>query len=204
MTSQEGSRETGHAPLTSVESIPNVIHHCVQGVIEASLGVLEEDRLDRAIPSVGIEALEHHQANVVEFANVDLLPFEMSASRVSSTDLSIVRHNHEVCWSFTGLGGSQELGALEAKDEIVRSSAREVAAVLDVSPLSWRLVEESPSGFVNICEYGVIEVVRWDLVRAVRVTLEDNRGLTAHRLANEVGEVATVASKLATPVTFTM
>lgn len=52
MAGDELGRETRHALLTSVERVPNVVHHRVERVVEASGVVAKEDRLNRAIPTI--------------------------------------------------------------------------------------------------------------------------------------------------------
>ena len=54
LTSQDGSREARHALLACVEGIPNVVHHSIELVLEASLFVAQVDRLDSAVPAISI------------------------------------------------------------------------------------------------------------------------------------------------------
>lgn len=204
LTCEQGGGEATHAALASVEGVPNVIHHGIEGVIEASFRVLEENGLNSTIPSIRVEVLEHHQANVAKLANIDLLFFEVSAAGVCTTNSGIIRDNHEVGRGLVRFRVTLELSTLEAEDDVVGGSAREISAILDIRPLRVGLFEEGPSGVVNIRECAVVEEVGRGLVRTHRVALENYGVLATHRLADEFGELATVDSVCSTPVAFAM
>ena len=178
LTCQQGGRETRHPLLASVESIPDMVHHSVQGVVEAGLLVLEEHRLNGTIPSIVVEILEHHEANIGELAHIDLLVGEVSAARVSSTYGLVIRHNHKVWRGLCRLGRARVDCASKSEYEVVGSSAWEVTAVRNVGPTRIRLLEEGPSHIINILESNFIEEVRWNLVRVVMVALKNNGSLT--------------------------
>lgn len=93
----QSNREAGHAALSSVESIPNVVHHCVDGVVEASFFIEKEDRLDSTVPTVDIETFKLEHADVVDLADVDLLSVHVDAVGVGASHGFIVRHNCEIC-----------------------------------------------------------------------------------------------------------
>ena len=54
LASQDSRREARHALLASVEGIPDVVHHGVELVLEASVFVAQVDRLDSAVPTISI------------------------------------------------------------------------------------------------------------------------------------------------------
>lgn len=181
-----------------------MVHHSVQGVVEAGLLVLEEYGLNGTIPSIIVEILEHHEANIGELAHVDLLVGEVSAARVSTTYGLVIRHNHEVLRGLCRLGRARVDCAGKSEYEVVGSSAWEVTAVRNVGPTRIRLLEEGPSHIINILESNFVEEVRWNLVRVVMVALKNNGSLTTLRLANEVFEVTAVDGDLTTPVALTL
>ena len=104
LTRQQGGRESRHPLLASVECIPDMVHHGVEGVIEAGLLVLEEYGLNGTIPGIVIEVLEHHKANIGELAHIDLLIGEVSTARVSTTYGFVIRHNYEIGRSLCRFG----------------------------------------------------------------------------------------------------
>lgn len=180
LTSKESGWEASQALLTSVEGIPNVVHHGVHSVVKAGISVLEEHRLDGAIPSIVVQVLELQHADVVQLAQVNLLVFEVRATGVSSTNSRIIWHNDEVGRGARRLSIARERGSSEAEDQVVGSCAREVAAVLDIGPSSGRLLEEGPAHIVNVFEGHIVEVVLRDLVRVILIALKDDGALTAH------------------------
>lgn len=50
--SGEEARETRHARLTSVETVPHMVHHAVQSIIEACCIIQDVDGLDTAVHGV--------------------------------------------------------------------------------------------------------------------------------------------------------
>ena len=57
--SEKSSGEATHAPLPSVEGVPNMVHHGVNGVVKAILLVDDVNWLDGTIPGVIVQVLEH-------------------------------------------------------------------------------------------------------------------------------------------------
>lgn len=104
----------------------------------------------------------------------------MSAARVGTTYELVIGNNNEVSWGFRGLRGTRVDRASEAEDQVIRGSAREVAAVANVGPTWVRLVEEGPAVVVNVLERDIVEEVRGNLVRVVMVTLKNDRPFTTH------------------------
>ena len=73
-----------------------MVHHGVQSVVETSILVEQEYRLDSTVPAVSIQILELKHTDVVDLTHVDLLIGEVFATRVSATDSLIIRNNDEV------------------------------------------------------------------------------------------------------------
>jgi len=145
LASQDSCREARHALLASVEGIPDVVHHCVELVLETGLFVAQIYRLYSAVPAISIQVLELEQANIVSLTDVDLLILEVSAARVSSTNSLVIWNNDEVSRSLFRLCITVKLGVCECEDQIVGSRAREITAVLHISPSLRRLAHVCPA-----------------------------------------------------------
>ena len=96
LSSEQLDRESGHAPLTCVERVPNVVHHRVDRVVEAHLLVQDENRLNGSVPSILVQVLNLEETDVASLADVRLRVWLVLAVRVSATYGLIVGHYDKV------------------------------------------------------------------------------------------------------------
>ena len=96
LVSPESSWETRHSSLTSVKFVPDVVHHGIDGIVETSLLINNENRLNGSIPAVFIQVLKHQHADVICLTDVSLLCGLANAIRIGTTDCFIIRNDCEI------------------------------------------------------------------------------------------------------------
>jgi hypothetical protein len=99
--------EARKTKLTSIEAIPDMVHHAVQCVIEACFLIQDVDRLDAPIVGIGIERLKEKQTNVAVLTVVSIphvspvLAVRVLASDVGATGTNELESASGVGWSDT-------------------------------------------------------------------------------------------------------
>ena len=121
-----------------------MVHHAVEGVVEASLFIENIDWLNGAIPSVTVKGLKHELAEIAILTVVAVPHIEtiFAVTHLASDIRSITCTGHELeasrspWWSHSTEGRGEE-----AQEDILWSSAGPLAAVVDVCPPWVRVLE---------------------------------------------------------------
>ena len=90
--------EAGHATLTSVECVPNMVHHGIDSVIKSCFFVYEEDWLHSSVPSIVIQALKLQKTDVSSLADISLLSWLVNTIRIGSSHSLVIGNQHEIFW----------------------------------------------------------------------------------------------------------
>lgn len=167
LVSLDLSDESSSSLLTSVDTVPTVIHIVVEFVRKSCVVVLDVDWLHRAVHSVGIKRVNQELSYLSVLTEVSV-PGVLLFTCITG-DTLVVTYDLEDCIRERRLGSSRKGGAFELEHCVLRGSAREVTTISRVGPFTRRLVDMGYSAFMHIIEDSVFEVLDVDVVRSVSV-----------------------------------